>query len=72
MKQGKAVFHKDGRLEIFGMNDQFVCAGIIGATGNSPMFNFAVSLMKHHGDWPQDLPCNKTVELYNPADKEQA
>lgn len=69
MKQGTAVFSHDGEVKFFGRDGRLVTKGNLedGPDSGSPLFNFAVALMKHHGDWPQDLPCDRVVDLHQPV-----
>lgn len=61
---GTAIFTDDGNVKIFDSSGQQVCSGTISGN-NSRMFELVVALMKHHGDWPIDPPCDRMVDLKN-------
>jgi len=62
-----AKFHTNGILEIFNDQGEVVVASTPDAKkgdfGFHPMMDYAVALMKHKGDWPEQPWQEQTVEL---------
>lgn len=53
-----AQFHSTGRLEIFNVQGEILIAGVPGtkpgSNGYHPMLEYAISMMKLKGDWPDN------------------
>lgn len=62
-----AKFHADGKLEILNDRGDVITSDIPDAKKGDfsadPIMNYAVSLMKHKGDWPGRPWQGQTVEL---------
>jgi len=62
-----AKFYQSGKINIYNNQDELVISGVPGAKPGEeeyhPMMDYAVSLMKLKGDWPDDPLKEQTVYL---------
>jgi len=62
-----AKFYPSGKINIYNTKDELVVSGVPGTKPGKeeyhPMTDFAVSLMKLNGDWPEDPLKEQTIQL---------
>ena len=62
-----AFFDGQGNLEVYSPNDTMIVKGALDAAPGDenyhPMMEWTITLMKHHGDWPEDPMKMQTKEL---------